>query len=359
MGRYKSRELVHFGVDYIKVQIEVKKWKLPRKLLLSRNTTMSYYDDDTIIELMPDMMSWEYKRFYQIRDAHTNVSLCFLAIGWEKKWMLTRSDFLEVTGQGLILRGWYQYFVDMMKAFKIKIWKYIRADICMDIAVDTQYFLETIVWDYYKKKTTTPFITKGIIHALYVGEKQLKKNTYQFIRIYNKKLDNINKAKEWLYEQYKDYTNVTRLEVELRRDKACFLTTEKLLNVWYIFGIIVRTFYPMNNQFFSFFHQEDFEKLVEKKGIWKKRVAALAERKRLQDFFWIGFKNEKEKNTYIKTFISYARKLHINGLWIEKLKWLIDENVWVMVSLFDNTQNQADATPSTSSQEENEISVLA
>ena len=131
--------------------------------------------------------------------------------------------------------------------------------------------------------------------------------------MYNKKLDSINKKKEWLYDEFKDIIDITRIEVEIRRDKACFLTTEKLLSTDYLFGVCVRTFYPMNNQFFSFLHEEDFKKLEEKDGIWKKRIRNHAERKILQDLYGCSFKNPKEASTWKATFIAYAKKLYVNG----------------------------------------------
>ncbi len=326
MGAYRSRELAHFGVDYVKCQISTYE-KLHKKLRLSANSRLSFYDDFTIIEILPEMMTEEYERFYQIRDKATNVSLAFIGLGGIKKWMITRSDFLEVTGTGLILRGGYQYFVDFARALDIKIWKYIRVDICMDVKVNTQYFLETIIKDYGVDKTRVPWYTKGIMHALYFGEKMLSKNTYQFIRIYNKKLDSINKWKEWLYEKYAGVTDVTRLEVEIRRDKACFLTTEKLLSTDYLFGVCVRTFYPMNNQFFSFLHLEDFKRTEEEDGIWKKRLRNRAERKELQDLYGCSFKNPTEKKKWIATFVAYSKKLLVNGMSLSEIKEIIDINL--------------------------------
>lgn len=327
MGRYKSRELVHFGVDYVKAQIKSENPKLHNKLRLSVNSNISYYDDYTVIELMPEMMATEYDRYYQIRDKATNVSIAFIWLRGKTIWNITRSDFIEITGQGLIIRSWYRYFVQMLEDLGLSIIKYIRADVCMDINVNTQYFLETIAKDYAEKKTRVPWYTKGILHAMYYWEKQLSKNTYQFMRVYNKKLDSINKGKEWLYDGYKDIHDVTRLEVEIRRDKASFLTTEKLLSVDYLFWVCVRTFYPMNHQFFWFLHLEDFKKVTEKDGIWKKRLRNQAERKILQDMYGCSFKNPREEKQWKATFIAYAKKLYVNGTSISALKELIDLNL--------------------------------
>lgn len=331
MWRYKSRELLHFWVDYAKAQIKTPE-RLSRKLLLSPNSNFTLLDPYTILELMPDWFHGNYKKFFAIKDIKTNANLCFLAIKWKKiKWINTQyADFIEITGQWLILRSWLKYYIEMLKKLRLEITKYVRVDVCMDINVNTQYFLDTIIKDFHQKKTKTPFYTKWIIHALYIWEKQLKKNTYQFVRIYNKKLDNIIKWKEWLYSEMKNINDVTRLEVEIRRDKAQFLTTEKLLDLNYIFGVCVRTFYQMNNQFFSFLDIEDFKKVEEKEGIRKKRIENQAENKKLIENFWSSFKNPQEKSTTIATFISYAKKLYIN--WIPKNQLIdiinmnIDEN---------------------------------
>jgi len=327
MGRYKSRELVHFWVDYVKAHVEIQWEKIHQKLRLSANSNISYYDEYTFIELIPDMMSAEYGRYYQIKDKATGISIAFLWLNGHKIGNITRSDFFEVTGQGLIIRSGYKYFVKMAEDLNLKIIKYNRVDICMDININTQYFLETIVKDFWEKKTRTPWYTKGILHAMYYGEKMLSKNTYQFLRVYNKKMDSHNKGKEWLYDNYQWLQDVTRLEVEIRRDKAVFLTTEKILNTEYLFGVCVRTFYPMNNQFFSFLHLEDFKKVIEKDGIWKKRLRNQAERKLLQDMYGCSFKNPKEKKQWQATFLAYAKKLYVNWCSVLELKTLLQENL--------------------------------
>ena len=331
MGRYKSRELIHFGVDYVKCQIAPKGDKLHRKLRLSANSNFVMYDKDTIIELLPheaSKITKEFGRFFQIRDRSTGVNIAFVGIGGASSGAVKRSDFLEVTGQGLVLRGGYRYFVDMMDRLDLSIVKYIRVDVCMDIWVDTQYLIDYIITDAVKGKTKTPFYTKGIVHALYIGEKQLAKNTYQFMRIYNKKLDSSQKEKEWLYwPEYKNHPNITRLEVEIRRDKACFLTTAKLLSVDYLFGVCVRTFYPLNNQFFGFLALEDFKKVEETGGIWKKRIASQARRREWQELYGKSFRDDKEFRQWKATFVSYAKRLYSNGMTLDDIDDLIRANI--------------------------------
>lgn len=86
---------------------------------------------------------------------------------------------------------------------------------------------------------------------MYFGEKSREKNTYQLIRIYDKKADSASaKHKEFLYPGHDQYEHVTRFEIELREDLAKFWTVEKLQDINYIFAVMIKKFYRYNYQFF-------------------------------------------------------------------------------------------------------------
>lgn len=132
--------------------------------------------------------------------------------------------------------------------------KFIRVDVCLDlINVTVPYIHDRLLSDECKANKSKVFYDKkeGKEQTIYFGEKSREKNTYQLIRIYDKKADSAgSKHKEFLYPEYDKYDNVARLEVELREDLAQFWTVEKLLDINYIFAVIIKKFYRFNYQFF-------------------------------------------------------------------------------------------------------------
>ena len=134
----------------------------------------------------------------------------------------------------------------------VKIEKFTRIDICLDlINVSVPYIYERIMSDSEKKKISKIFFDpkdKGE-QTIYFGEKSKEKNTYQLLRIYDKKADTKKKKKDYLYD-FADCEHITRFEVELREDLAKFWTIEKLQSLNYIFAVLIKKFYRLNYQFF-------------------------------------------------------------------------------------------------------------
>ena len=318
MGRYKSRELIHFWVDYFKVSIDKINDK-PRldSLGLSVNSNFYFIDDDTYIELKQfDSLDNKYKGYYEIRDKNTNIALWFILISNGRKLgAVTYDSILEVSGQGLILReAWY--YLELIKWLWYKTIKYKRVDICMDILTNTDYIIKNILLPKVKNKTITPFIKGGIYETLYIGNKSKSSNTRQIIRAYNKKLDSINKGKSFLYD-YNDYKDVTRIELELRRDKAQFIDDKKLLDLEYLFWVYYNEVYKINLQFFKFIKYWEFKKalsLGSKLEARKKKKRE--ERLERQIKYGNDFKNELDEKKSRGNFIAYGKKLYKN--WYKK-----------------------------------------
>jgi len=318
--RYKKRELKHFGVDYFKAYITNDFKPKLFKLWLSANSNMFYINDDTFIELWSSDLYSKFKYVFILKDRETNITLWFVLIpNVGKVWAINYNNIFEVTWQGLILRNLKFYF-DFIKWAWFKIEKFKRVDICFDLANDINYIYNTILKDFLVWKTHEPIIKKWILETLYIWDRNTKKNTYQLIRIYNKILDTKFKNKEFLYD-FEGLDSLTRFEVEIRRDKAQFLTEKKLLNDDYIFSVIVSTFYKMNYQFFKFLHLEDFKKVSLQneslKFLRKKRIVS-----RLNDYinFWKDFKSEQEENKILKMFITLWKRLYKN--WYSRKKLL-------------------------------------
>ena len=310
--KFKNRKLIHFGVDYFKSYIEFKYTPKIFKLWLSQNSNIFFYDDETYIELQSPDLYKQFEKYFIIKDRKTNINLWFVIIPkvW-KVWAITYNNIFEVSGQGLILRKLKFYF-DFIKWAWFKIEKFKRVDICFDLEENINYINDRVINKYIKWKTIEPIIKKWVLETLYIWERNTKKNTYQVIRIYNKIIDTKAKNKEFLYD-LDNIKDLTRFEVELRRDKAKFFTPEKLLNDDYLFSVIVKTFYKMNYQYFKFLHLEDFKKIRNlNDSLYESRKIAIEKRQKNFILYWKDFKNDSDEQRTLKIFINSAKRLYKN-----------------------------------------------
>jgi hypothetical protein len=169
--------------------------------------------------------------------------LAFLFIAKENDfWSVKLNDFIEVSWQWLTIYG-FEFWINFFRGFWIIPLKYKRVDLCFDLKIDVDYLYKTIFRDKLENKKVLPYLDKNVCTWFYIWETDKIKNSYQLIRVYDKKLDNQKKWKKWLYPFYTNIKNIARIEVEFRRDKACLFTTEKLSNQDYIFSVIAKTIY--------------------------------------------------------------------------------------------------------------------
>jgi hypothetical protein len=182
------------------------------------------------------------------------------------------------------------------------------------------------LFDRIQNKTKTIIEDSGITETIYIWKKKKTENTYQLLRIYNKKLDTKKKGKEWLYN-YKDIEYITRFEIEIRRDKAKFWDVSKLLDPNYLFSVIVNTWYPYNYQYFKFLHEEDFIKIYESKSLYYNRLENTANKKERFDKHWKDWFDDKDKEKTIKTFVSYAKRLYKNWINLNKMLEILQNNI--------------------------------
>jgi len=202
---------------------------------------------------------------------------------------------------------------------KFDIVQFTRVDICLDLVnVSVPYIYETIIRESDKKTISKIFNDKkeGKAQTIYFGEKSREKNTYQLIRIYDKKADSSgDKNKSYLYPEHDKYENVTRFEVELREDLAKFWTPDKLCDINYVFSVIVKKFYRYNYQFFGFLKFDDFlKKKKEEKSIHKERIEKIQKRKEHMETYGTSFRSDEERLLWIATFATYGNRLLGDGI---------------------------------------------
>jgi len=324
MGRLKKRGIAHFGVDYLKAILFWVDDKSPLHTL-SDNSTFSNFDNETVVELMPNA-SDKWRKYYQIRDIKTNISLCFIWL-WGKGDI---RDFFEVTGQWLIARGGIGWFLNFSDKIGLKIAHFNRVDICLDlINVSVPYIYSRILSEKDRKKPTKIYYESerkgGWEQTIYFGEKSRKKNSYQLLRIYDKLADSRAKKKEYLYPWYEKYESVSRFEIEIRQDLAKFWTREKLIDTNYIFGIIVKNFYKFNYQFFWFLKFDDFLKSEKSENsLYRERKKKIEDRQEHFLKYGSSFKDDKERELWISTFKTYGRRLMWDGCTFDELRAMLE-----------------------------------
>lgn len=330
MWRYIKRWIAHFWCDYFKAQIEPIQWWLLSSL--SENSNFLFIDWETELCLMTDF-SPKWKKYIVMRDKKTGVQLAFFwlqgnIIEWSKE--KHYADFYEVTGQWLILRNWPKFYLNMRKLLWFQITVFTRIDICLDlINVAASYMYDKLLKEADKKLIRKIFYDKkGKEQTMYFGEKSRKKNKYQIIRIYDKKADSASKKKTWLYPDYDEYKNITRLEIEIREDKAKFWNSDKILDDEYIFAVIVKQFYKFNYQFFWFLKFDDFLKVRKSEdSLYHERRRKIEERLEHQTKYGTSFSSEKERDLWISMFISYWKRLMWDGVSSDELKFWLDNTV--------------------------------
>ena len=87
-------------------------------------------------------------------------------------------------------------------------------------------------------------------------------NTWKFIRVYNKILDTKAKGKNFLYN-LDNIPDLTRVELELRRDKCDHFHEEYLTDIDKLYSIFKHEVFGENYQFFKFIHLEDVKKCAD------------------------------------------------------------------------------------------------
>lgn len=357
--RFKKRELLYWWVDYIKCFINEfenssKNFKKLTKLSVNSNQLFVLYNG---YNLSITSINWgKYWRLYSI--VYSDISIWFIWLNWGQS-----PDMLEITGQGLTL-FWENIFYFLFEYFKFTFVKFKRLDLCFDLELDINYFYDRILESNYKeknedwswKKRLKPWISpKNGLETLEIWEKNIKKNSYSFIRIYNKILDSKNKWKLFLYEKFfknedKTYKNVTRFEIEMREDLVKKFDFDYLKNYDFQFYRIVKSFYNLNIQYFKFLKKdehflkfkEEYKKenknIIQKLKEWvlwvktnsisQDRIKKIIEKKSNQIKFGNDFIDENDKERTIKMFLSYWKRLFINGFSLIKLFLMLKKHTF-------------------------------
>lgn len=61
-----------------------------------------------------------------------------------------------------------------------------RVDIALDVPINTDYVCTKVLMPNLEGKTYKPWIRNGKVETLDIGEREQKKNTWKFVRVYDK-----------------------------------------------------------------------------------------------------------------------------------------------------------------------------
>jgi len=325
----KKAELKEFWIDYFKFQIWVDRNKRQALFGLSVNSDFMVYDEFTYFRFSEN---WMYDCYITIVDKTTNINLWFFLINKKPKlqWNNYLKDYIEVTWQGLILRN-IEYYYWMIEWFKFDVLGVSRVDIATDYIVNTDELCKNIFLPKLEKTTKHIFETKGIIETLYIWKKSKKENPYQIIRIYNKKLDSKVKQKSFLYEFEKD-KDYTRIELEIREDKAKYINYKDLLSFDYLFVVYCRAIHRFSYDFFKKFTYDDFKSksktIKNASSLYFERLKRLKLQQESFDKFWSDFLSKEEEQQFLTIFWKKVKKLIKNKYSFRKFLFICQKYWW-------------------------------
>lgn len=350
MARYKERELLYVGVDYVKAFIKDLNTDSGSILLwLSVNSSQLFFTYNWLEIVIEKESNWKFANYFSIK--YWTISLWFICLDRIEG----GKSFVEITGQCLTLI-WIDFFYFLFSEFWLTFDKFKRIDLCFDMKIEINYFYEKILLKEYKEKNLNfqPIQTiKNGIETMYFWKRDFKKNSYELKRIYNKILDSKNKGKLWLYDhQYKDdqwkyYNEVTRFETELREDLVKYYKFECLKDNDFIFYRLVKSFYKFNSQYFKFLKKEDFTNYLDKikaenkiqneqiknwlsqeiQSPYQKKLLNIVKEKIHTEKYGQSFITKEERELTVKNFLVYAKKMFKNWITIEEITEILKLNL--------------------------------
>lgn len=295
-----KEKIYHFGLDHLEVYASFLFPYLFEGLDFE-NSNYAEFWEYTIVK--HEVQRYEYK----IEFIHESIPLFAYYIWQDRgdKWISTKNylcvyaSAFRVLGPEKIKKFIYSYFEpELMRRSPVK-----RFDICIDVLED----INTIIGSLHNinQKWAIFIGGNGKIETRYIWEKCNSKNKRHLIRIYDKIKDILHKKKHTLYSDYLSQKNVTRVEIEIRRELAQNIWLDKLFDTDILMGLL-KNYLDKHTDIFK-----DLE--GDKITLYRKQEKI--------DYETIQSKAYWEFRT--KLFISYAKSLI--GIWVCPVEILLFE----------------------------------
>lgn len=223
---------------------------------------------------------------------------------WKKVGNVFMSDYVCCYSTAFRIEG--DEYVRMLidKYFSILTKPIKRVDLCLDIILDINELREYI-WVLTCKHSEWKW-KSGKLETLYIWDKSSANKRY-VLRMYDKLLDINKKRKNKLYQNYLIHENITRIEIEIRREYAKNMTYEELWKYDTLLSIyknFVIKYFP----FLEYLSPSKISLYNRKKDIDQDILMSIT-----------------QKDMRVKTFSWHARSLL--EMWICPLYILIKENI--------------------------------
>ncbi len=237
-----TKHVYHFWLDHLEVygtflDEEVFLW------LDFENSNQSFFENFSCTKV-------ENPKFeYQILFSQNNITLFSYFKGKKLKSNIKTKDYVAIYSSCFRILGIEWVTNILLSYFHVQEKNNLRRfDICFDFTIPIEIILSK--FEKVEQRWSDFYGSLWEVQTRYIWEKKNTKNKRNLIRIYNKKDDILSKWKNALYQDYLLEDNITRVELEVRRELAQNYTFEELL-IWENLVWIMKNYLEKHTQIFE------------------------------------------------------------------------------------------------------------
>lgn len=274
--------IVDFRLDYLEVYGKINNY---RELVLWLDFDNSnYFHLDGFGVMYDQVPKYEFKSTF----FNQNVPIFARYKGKEINKYITTRDYFVAYGSAFVMydsSAVISYLRDLIQTETTR-----RFDLALDIAFPINDVLEH--FSKLMQKGAKFYNTDGDLQTYYIGEKKNSLNKMFLIRVYDKLADIRRKNNQNLYPEYLVHDNVTRIEIEFRKELSWNVTLEELEQRDFLLDLFVSYIQK---------HTKLFDKLQKQKQVLKKFDKKL-------DISDLDYERLFESR-YLNIFLGYAKRI--------------------------------------------------
>ena len=285
-----EKNIIHFWLDECEIYATFIKEEYLEWINFDNS---NYFELDEYIVTKHEVPNFEAK-FQFAKEWIPLFSYYIGKMKWYGRWWVSTKDYVCFYGSAFRLLGTESIFDIFHRYFEPEnTYPFKRFDICLDLSINIDKIIQSL--STISQKTWHIRWKLWDTETLYIWEKK-QENKRQLLRIYNK-IEDIRKKKKYkLYSEYLSFPNITRIELEVRRELARNIS---LYDV-YDESILIRVF-----KNYIWLYTDIFDFLEgEKRSLGQKRKKI--------DYDLI--QSEALKEHRVKLLISYARAIYEFGM---------------------------------------------
>lgn len=320
-----ENDIIHFWLDHLEVY---GTFKYEKDLFNTLDFDNSNYGE---LEEFSFTKNEVPRYLYKIIFSKNNYSL-FAYYKWDENQNIKTKDYIVIYSTAFKILSYDEILYFLEWYFILKHCR--RFDICIDVI----WNINGILTNFNDLHTGREYKKSWEIETRYIWEVKNSLNKRTLIRIYDKHKDLIKKKKIWLYQDYFDYEDITRVELEVRQELGKNRSYKEIFDD----SLLVWIF---KNYIFK--HTKIFESLSwEKSSLYKKKETFDPEK-----FQSLYYRTQK-KNIFLghaKTIYNlwfcpvrvlvaewYIKELTKQALWVEKIEALIKKEKRIIDRVKEN-----------------------